>query len=235
MRRFRSRHIGYVLFGIILLYVLILWSFPCDQVRTAAIQGLEEVLPARVSLGKVSLSFPFYFHVENIRVESGPLSFQLPDMDLVPQILPFLKGKTAFQITDVMKPHRLRGEYQIKNNAGEMKISLENLELKTQYEKDFSFQTRASGEGTFQWVGEDFDRRNGKAWLLLEKGKIQGGEGQGQPPFLLGFIERVRAEFRIERGIMNVNRLEVNGKEMKDAIPGGSLPDLGMFLQPSLK
>ncbi len=227
MRRF----LGYVLFGLILLYLLVWWQFPCDRVRSAAVQSLEDVLPAKVSIGQVSLGFPFYFRIRNIRVDSGPLSFQLPDVDLVPQLLPLLQGKTAFNIRDQQKLRRFRGEYQIENNAGEFKIRLENLELQTQYEKKISFVIRASGEGAFQWVGEESDRRNGNAWLFLERGTIKSGEGLPSA-FLLNFVEKVRAEFRVERGVLNVNRLEVNGKDMKSSLAGGNFPDLGGFFQP---
>jgi type II secretion system protein N len=234
MGRFCGRHLGYVLFALLLLYLLVWWNFPCDQVRTAAVQSLEEVLPARVTVGKVSLGFPFYFRVDQVRLESGPLSLQLPDLDLVPQLLPFLRGQTAFKIADRQKLRRFWGEYQLKNDAGEMKIRLANLELKTQYEKDFSFVTKASGEAALQWFGEEFSKRNGQAWVLLERGQIQGGEGR-QSPFPLTFIEKVRAEFRIERGVLSVSRLEVNGKDMTGSFPGGVLPDLGNFFHPPIK
>jgi type II secretion system protein N len=231
MRQFRSHNLGYLLFGLILFYLFFLWQFPYDGVKKAIVQNLEESLPAKVSIGRVKPAFPFHLHLENIRLESGPLFIQFPNMILEPEILDFFwGGENEFRITNDGNLGRFRGEYQMKKSRGSMKIRLNNLEIGTRFQKEFFFQTKVSGEAAFQWVGEDVDRGDGQAWILVERGKIQGGKNL-QPPLPLSFIEKIRAEIQIQQGVPRVNRLEVNGKDLPGFNPGGGLPGLELLFE----
>ena len=118
----------------------------------------------------------------------------------------------------------------MEGNRGQVKFRLENLELKTLFQKEFSFRTKASGEAAFQWVGENADQQEGQAWLLLEKGKVEN-EGQAAP-FLLTFVSKIRTEFQVQKGVFRVTRLEINGKEFEGAIPPGGLSDLSALFPP---
>jgi type II secretion system protein N len=231
MRLFKRRLLWYLLFGAFLLLALFWWTFPSEQVQRATVRTLEELLPGKVTVESVRLSFPFHLVMKNITFESGPLLIQLPDTRLVPDLMGFLRGRMAFKISDFGKAPRLRGEYRMEGGRGEVRLRLENLELKTLYQKEFPFRTKASGEAVFQWVGENPEQQNGEAWLLLEKGKMEN-EGPAAP-FLLTFINKVRTEFQVQKGVFRVTRLEVNGKEFGGGVPPGGLSDLAALF-PSL-
>ena len=129
----------------------------------------------------------------------------------------------------------------MERNQRRVKIRLNNLEIKTSAPKETSFQMKLSGEATFEWVGEDFGKGNGQAWALLQRGEI-GGAQDAQLPLPLALFDTIRAEIKLQDGILQVKRLEVSGKDLKGSFQGdfpfpgkgkGDFPDLGLLLQPS--
>lgn len=92
MRLFKRRLLWYLLFGAFLLLALFWWTFPSEQVQRATVRTLEELLPGKVTVESVRLSFPLHLAMKNITFESGPLLIQLPDTRLVPDLMGFLRG-----------------------------------------------------------------------------------------------------------------------------------------------
>jgi type II secretion system protein N len=233
---------GYLIFSLSLFYLFLLWQFPYDQLKKAMIQGFEETIPFKLSITKMGPSFPCGLLIENIRLDSGALLFQLPDVSLHPNLLSFFRGESSFKVQDLGNSPRLRGEFHVQENQSRVKFRLDNLEVKTSAQKGISFQMKLSGEGTFQWRGEDFEKMKGQAWALLERGEIRGAQ-DGQLPLPLALFNKARAEIRLQDGVLQVKRLEVSGKDLKRSFQGdfqlpkkgkGAFPDLEFFLQPSV-
>jgi len=231
--------LGYLLFSLLLFYFFFLWQFPYHQVKKAIIQGFEEAVPLGLSIGRIRPSFPSNLLIENVRIESGSLIFQVPDMSLHPTLPGFFWGKTRFKLADLGNPQRLGGEFQSEKDQHIIKIRLHNLEMKASSQKEISFPMKLSGEAMFQWVGDDFEKGDGQAWALLERGEIRGA--QDSPlPLPLSLFDKIQAEIQLKEGVLRIKRLEVSGKEMKRSFQGdfqlserSGFPDLGIFLQPS--
>ena len=233
--------LGYFIFGLSLFYFFFLWQFPYDQLKKAIIQRFEETIPLKLSIIRMGPSFPYNLLMENIRIDSGSLLFQVPDVSLHPNLTGFFWGKRSFNLQDLATPPRLRGEFRMEKNRSGVKILLNNLEIKASAPKETSFQMKLSGEATFQWVGEDLQKGNGQAWALLQRGEI--GEAQNaQLPLSLALFDTIRAEIKLQDGLLQVKRLEVSGKDLKGSFQGdfpfpgqgrGDFPDLGLLLQPS--
>lgn len=233
--------LGYFIFGLSLFYFFFLWQFPYDQLKKAIIQRFEETIPLKLSIIRMGPSFPYNLLMENIRIDSGSLLFQVPDVSLHPNLLGFFWGESGFNLQDLANSPRLRGEFRMERNQRRVKIRLNNLEIKTSAPKETSFQMKLSGEATFEWVGEDFAKGNGQAWALLQRGEIRGAQ-DAQLPLPLALFDTIRAEIKLQEGILRVKRLEVSGKDLKGSFQGdfpfpgkgkGDFPDLGLLLQPS--
>jgi type II secretion system protein N len=235
--------LGYLLFGFSLLYAFFLWQFPYDQIQKAIIQGFEETFPMRLSIGKIGPSFPSNIAVENISIDSGSLLLRVPDMSLHPNLLGFFWGKWGFNLEAPGKSPGLNGEFQSQKNQNRVKIRLNNLVIRASAPKETSFQMKLSGEATFDWKGEDFDKGTGVGWALLERGEIRGPQNP-QLPMPLVLFDRIRAEVQLKGGMLRVRRLEVSGKDFNGSFQGdfpfpgkgkGEFPDLSLFLQPTRK
>jgi type II secretion system protein N len=231
--------LGYLLFGFSLFYVFFLWQFPYDQIKKTIIHGFEETFPMKLSIGTVGPSFPSRIHIENILIDSGSLLFQIPDVSLHPKLVDFLRGKTAFDLEALGKSQHLHGEFRSEEKQSRVNIRLNNLVIRTSAPKEISFPLKLSGEATFQWVGEDFEKANGQGWALLERGEIRGVQNPQLPPALTMF-DRIRAEVQLKEGMFRVKRLEVFGKGLSGSFQGdfpfpgkgkGDFPDLGLFWQ----
>jgi type II secretion system protein N len=234
---------GYLLFGFSLFYAFFLWQFPYDQVRRVIIQGFEEAFPMKLSIGRVGPSFPSNVAVENISIDSGSVLLQVPDMSLHPNLLGFFWGKTGFSLEGPGKSPGLLGEFQSQKNQNRVKIRLNNMVIKASAGKETSLQMKLSGEVSFDWRGEDFEKGTGLGWALLERGEIRGTQNS-QLPAALALFDRIRAEVQLKEGMLRVKRLEVSGKDFNGSFQGdfpfpgkgkGDFPDLGLFLQPSGK
>jgi len=231
--------LAYLLFSLSLFYFFFLVQFPYDQVKKTIIQGFEETLPLKLSIARVRPFFPSDLLIENIMIESGTLLFEVPDLSLHPNLPGFFWGKMNFDLRDLGNSQRLRGEFQSEKNQHRIEIRLHNLEMKASSQKEISLPLRLSGEATLHWAEDDFEKGNGQAWALLERGEIRGG--QDSPlPLPLALFDKIRAEIQLKDGVLRLKRLEVSGKEMKGSFQGdfqlterGGFPDLKIFLQPS--
>jgi len=235
--------LGYLLFGFSLFYVFFLWQFPYDQVRRVIIQGFEETFPMKLSIGRIGPSFPSNVSVENISIDSGSVLFQVPDMNMHPNLLGFFWGKAGFNLESAGKSAGLHGEFQSQKNQNRVKIRLNNMVIKASAGKETSFQMKLSGEASFDWRGDDFGKGTGLGWALLERGEIQGVQNP-QLPAALSMFDRIRAEVQLKEGMLRVKRLEVSGKDFNGSFQGdfpfpgkgkGNFPDLGLFQQSSGK
>jgi len=232
--------LGYVLFGLSLLYAFFLWEFPYDQIQKTIVQGFEDTFGMKLSIGKLGPSFPSNIAVENISIDSGSLLFRVPDMRFHPNLLGVFWGKTGFDLDTPGKPQGMHGEFQSQKNQNRVKIRLNNLVIKASAPKDTSFQMKLSGEATFDWKGEDFDKGAGVGWALLEREEIRGPQNP-QLPMPLALFDRIRAEVQLKEGMLRVRRLEVSGKDFNGSFQGdfpfsgkgkGEFPDLSLFMQP---
>jgi type II secretion system protein N len=233
--------LGYSIFSLALFYFFFLWQFPYDQLKKAIIQRFEEAVPLTLSIARMEPSFPHKLRIENIHIDSGSLLFQIPDLSLHPNLLGFFWRKGGFTLQDSANSPRLRGEFRMEKNQRRVKIQLNHLEIKTSAQKEISFQMKLSGEAMFEWVGEDFAKGNGQAWVLLGRGEIRAAQ-DARLPLPLALFDTIRAEITLREGILRVKRLEACGKDLKRCFQGdfqfpgkgkADFPDLGIFLQPS--
>ena len=236
--KIRPPFLGSFILGLVLFYLFFLWQFPYAQVRKAMVQAFEETVPLTLSIGQVGPSFPANLRIENIRVSSDSLSFRVPDLTLHSNLLSFLTGKTHLDIRDSNNSSRLEGRFRQEKNKNRLNLQLNQMEVKTQSSKEFSFLLKLSGEASFQWEGENWEKGNGQAWALLERSEIQGAQiSQAHP--LLTLFDTLRAELQLKEGIIQVKRLEASGKDTRFSLPkdlqfpikGGIPSDLGILFQ----
>ena len=232
--------VGYLVGGLAFFYAFFLWQFPYDRVKGAAIQSFEETLPLNLSIGRVGPSFPFRLRFEDIRIESGLLSFQIPDLTLRPVLLSLFLGRMEVTLKGSKNPERFRAEFEQEKSLGRVKIWLHGVEIQASSPKEFSCLMKGSGEASLQWPGENWEKISGQAWALLERGEIPGGQN-AQIPLPLTLFDTMRAEAQVKEGVLRLKRLELSGKDLKASLPkevqfplkGGSLPpDLGLVFQP---
>ncbi len=232
---------GYILFAFSLFYLFFLWQFPYEGVKKAIIQSFAETLPLNLSIERVGPSFPLQLHLEKINVRSNTLLLQIPDLTVQPNFINFVLGKTAIYVKDLLTSQRLQCEFVAENNQNRLKIRLNNLEIKAFLTSEFSMPVKLSGEATLQWVGENFEKLNGQAWALLQRGEIQGIPNP-RLPFPLALLETVRAEIQIQEGNLRVKRLVGSGKDLKgivlkdfqiplSGLEKGAFPDLSLLFQ----
>lgn len=236
--KMRPPFLASFLLGLVLFYLFFLWQFPYAEVRKAMVQALEETVPLTFSIGRVGPSFPASLQIENIRISSDSLSFRIPDLTLRPNLLGFLFGKTQLAVRDSKNPSRLQGGFRQEKKKNRLNLQLNQAEVQASSPKEFSFLLKMSGEGAFEWEGEDWGKGNGQAWALLERSVIEGAKISEAHP-LLTMFETLRAEVQLKEGIIQVKRLEASGKENRFSLPrdlrfpikGGIPPDLGIFFQ----
>lgn len=235
--------IGYFLFSLALFYVFLLWQFPYEALRKAIILSFEESLPASLQIERAGPKLPLNLILENIRIQSGPLAIQLPDVSVQPDWLGFCFGKTRFDLVDRGNFDKFRGEYGLSNNRGNLKIQAKELEIQATSAKDFSLRVMLNGEARLQWMGENYEEGQGEIWFSLRRVTMEAASGYSLPPFLTLF-DRIRAEVQVRDGSYHLRRLEVAGKDINRSFQGdfmisgkgkSGLPDLGAILMLPMK
>jgi type II secretion system protein N len=232
--------IGYACFFISLLYCFLLWQFPYESLRREIVKGFEENVPLNLTIGKVGPSFPFTLRLQDIRISSGTVSVQIPDMKVKPDLLGFLRGDAGYGLVDAENPERLLGEYRLVKDQNTLRIRGKEMAIQTSSRKEFSLQVSLSGEANLKWVGESLEKGDGQIWVLLKKNVLQAESNYKLPEFLTAF-DSVRAELQVKNGAVALKRLEASGKnnlarsfqgDFQLAGPGrGGLPDLGVLFQ----
>src|SRR4030043_541834 len=226
--------VGYILFSAALFYLFFLGQFPYERVKKNIVQSFEDAFPFRLSIGRVGPYFPVNLLIEDIRIASAAANFQLPDMDIHPNLPGFIFGKTGFSLKDAKSLQRPHGEFQQEKTQGKMKIRLNHLVVKAFSPKGYSFPLKLSGEATLKWTGEETEKGNGQAWVWLEKGEITGAQ-DSELLFPWSLFDTLRAEIQMQEGDLRLKRLEVVGKDLKGTFQGdfslsgiekGGFPDL---------
>ena len=231
--------LGYFLAGVLFFYAFFLWQFPYDRLKNAWVQSFEEALPLSLSIGRLAPVLPWGLRLEDVRVGTDSLSFRLPDLILRPDLPAFLAGKTGLSLQEAGSPARLAGKFRQEKNKNDFRLQLNKAEVQALAGKEISFRLRLSGEGAFEWLGEDWEKGNGQLWALLERGEFQGSPG-AQIPLPLKLFDSVRGELQFKEGLARVKRLEASGKENRFILPqpiqiplkGGALsPELFLLFQ----
>jgi type II secretion system protein N len=232
--------IGYICFFISLFYCFFLWQFPYESLRREIIRSFEENVPLTLSVGKVGPSFPFTLCLQDIKISSGKVSVQIPDMRVEPDLLGFLRGNAGYGLVNAENPERLLGEYRLVKKENLLRIRGKEMTVQTSSPKEFSLQVLLSGEANLKWVGENPEKGEGQIWVLLRKNALQAEGNYKLPEFLTAF-DSVRADLQMKNGAVALKRLEASGKnnltrsfqgDFQLAGPGrGGLPDLGMLFQ----
>lgn len=223
--------LGYILLGGFLFCVFFLGQFPYERLKKNWIQSFEESLPLTLSIGRVAPSFPLNLGIENIRVGREGFSLQLPDLIVHPHLVKTLLGNPSFECSDGKNSSRLTGRFQQEKNRNRLDLRLNKLEIQASLGTGQTFWIKASGEASFQWEGEDWERARGQLWSLLERGELRGGAAS-QLPLPLTLFDTLRTEVLVQEGIARVTRLEASGKDARFTLPqqvqvplkGGALP-----------
>ena len=231
--------LAYFLAGVLFFYAFFLWQFPYDRLKNAWVQSFEEALPLSLSIGRLAPVLPWGLRLEDVRVGTDSLSFRLPDLVLRPDLPAFLAGKTGLGLQDAGSSARLAGNFRREKNKNGFSLRLNKEEVQAFVGKETSFRVRLSGEGAFEWEGEDWAKGKGQLWALLERGEFQGSPG-ARIPLPLKLFDSVRGEVQLKEGMAGVKRLEASGKENRFTLPqpiqiplkgGGLPPELIFFLQ----
>jgi type II secretion system protein N len=225
--------LGYSLFGFSLFYFFFFWQFPYVQLQSRIVQNFEENIPLRLSIGKIQPSLFLTIHIENIRVQSESLYFQIPNLCLYPDLLGLLTEKPIIHFADAENSSRLQGTLQAEKDQRRVKIRLHHFPIQTFSGKEFIFQTQFSGEGNYQWSGENVAKGNGQAWAVMQRGQI-AERHLALVPLPLTLFDNVRTEIQLAEGKPQVKRLEVSGQEMKGAWQG-NLSDFSPIPPPPQK
>jgi len=210
--------LAYFLAGVLFFYAFFLWQFPYDRLKNAWVQSFEEALPLSLSIGRLAPVLPWGLRLEDVRVGTDSLSFRLPDLVLRPDLPAFLAGKTGLGLQDAGSSARLAGNFRREKNKNGFSLRLNKEEVQAYAGKETSFRVRLSGEGAFEWEGEDWAKGKGQLWALLERGEFQGSPG-AQIPLPLKLFDSVRGDLQFKEGMARVKRLEASGKENRFTLP----------------
>ncbi len=226
--------VGYFLAGVLFFYAFFLWQFPYDRLKHAWVQGFEEALPLRLSIARLSPVLPWGLRLEGIRLGTEALSLRLPDLILRPDLAAFLAGRAGVSLEDAESSSRLAGKFRREKGKNAVSLVLDKAEVQAYSGKETSFRIRLSGEGSFDWVGEDWARGNGQLWALLERGEFRGGPGD-PVPLPLKLFDSARGDIQFQEGMARVRRLEATGKENRFTLPQPiQIPLKGKGLPPEL-
>ena len=223
--------LGYILAGVLFFYAFFLWQFPYDRLKNAWVRSFEEALPLSLVIGRLAPVLPWGLRLDDVRVGTDTLSFRLPDLVLRPELAAFLAGRAGVSLEDAGSSARLAGKFRREKNKNGLSLRLNKAEVQAYAGKETSFRIRLSGEGAFDWVGEDWAKGNGQLWALLERGEFQGSPG-AQIPLPLKLFDSVRGDLQFKEGMARVKRLEASGKQNRFTLPqpiqiplkGGALP-----------
>jgi type II secretion system protein N len=232
--------LGYILGVGFFFYIFFFFGqFPYDRLKEGLIQSFEDSVPLSLSIGRIAPSFPLSLGMERIRVGSEGFSLQLPDLIVHPNLGQILLGNPSFEFSDGEDSSRLAGRFQLGKNQNRLNLRLNKLEIQASIGKGPNLRIKASGEASFQWEGEDFNRGRGQLWSLLEREELQKGAAS-QIPLPLVLFDTLRAEVQVQDGIARVKRLEASGKQTRFSLPQpiqvplkgqGLPPELALLLQ----
>lgn len=210
--------LGYILAGVLFFYAFFLWQFPYDRLKNAWVRSFEEALPLSLAIGRLAPVLPWGLRLDDVRVGTDTLSFRLPDLVLRPELAAFLAGRAGVSLEDAGSSARLAGKFRREKNKNGLSLQLNKAEVQAYAGKETTFRIRLSGEGSFDWVGEDWAKGNGQLWALLERGEFQGSPG-AQIPLPLKLFDSVRGDLQFKEGMARVKRLEASGKENRFTLP----------------
>jgi len=237
MIRSISKHkkcLGYILYGILLMIVLLYYRFPSDALGDYLQSTADEINPRyHVLIGKVRPSFPFGVKFLKTRVsfrENPDTNLFMAESLLIrPGLWSFLKGESKYWFDCLAYGGNIKGSVNFLDNGGEASerpfttsIELRDIRI-NDYEYLFTLIGRnvkgiLGGIITYSGQGNLLINGTGEANLRISDGSVE----LLQPIFSLESVsfDDVRIKMILEKTKIKLTRVELEGREIKGTLSG---------------
>jgi type II secretion system protein N len=237
MIRSISKHkksLGYILYGIVLMIVLLYYRFPSEAVGDYLQSTAEDINPSyTVLIGNARPLFPFGVKLLNTRVSlKGD-----PDTNLLiaetllikPRILSFLKGESKYGVDCFAYGGDIKGTVHFSDDGGETtgRPFSTSMELRDLRINDYDYLFKLIGRnvkgilgGSIAYSGQSGFLINGTgdASLRISDGSVE----LMQPIFSLKSVsfDDLWIKMILEKTKIKLTRVEIGGKEIKGTLSG---------------
>ena len=232
-----SKHkkcLGYILYGILLLIVLLYYRFPSDALGDYLQSTADETNPRyHVLVGKVRPSFPFgvKFLKTRVSLRENPDTnlFMAESLLIRPGLWSFLKGESKYRFDCLAYGGDIKGSVHFLDNGGEASerpfttsIELRDIRI-NDYEYLFTLIGRnvkgiLGGIITYNGQGNLLINGTGEANLRISDGSVE----LLQPIFSLESVsfDDLRIKMILDKTKIKLTHVELNGREIKGTLSG---------------
>ncbi|OPX34956.1 MAG: type II secretion system protein GspN [Desulfobacteraceae bacterium 4484_190.2] len=218
--------LGYILYGILLMIVLLYYRFPSDALEDYLQSTADEINPRyHVLVGKVRPSLPFGMKFLKARVSL----FMAESLLIRPGLWSFLKGESKYLFDCLAYGGDIKGSVHFSDNGGEASerpfttsIELSDIRI-NDYEYLFTLIGRnvkgiLGGIITYSGQGSLLINGTGEANLRISNGSVE----LLQPIFSLESVsfDDVRIKMILEKTKIKLTRVELKGREIKGTLSG---------------
>jgi type II secretion system protein N len=226
--------LGYILYGILLMIVLLYYRFPSDALGDYLQSTADEINPRyHVLVGEVRPSFPFgvKFLKTRVSLRENPDTnlFMAESLLIRPGLWSFLKGESKYRFDCLAYGGEIKGSVYFSDNGGEAperpfttSIELRDIRI-DDYEYLFTLIGRnvkgiLGGIITYSGQGSLFINGTGEANLRISNGSVE----LLQPIFSLESVsfDDVSIKMILEKTKIKLTRVELKGREIKGTLSG---------------
>ena len=226
--------LGYILYGILLMIVLLYYRFPSDALGDYLQSTAEEINPRyHVLVGKVRPSFPFGVKFLKPRVslrESPDIDLFMADSLLIrPGLWSFLKGESKYRFDCLAYGGDIKGSVHFSDNGGEAseRPFTTSIELRDIRVNDYEYLFTLIGRNvkgilggiiTYSGQGNLLINGTGEANLRISDGSVE----LLQPIFSLESVsfDDLRIKMILEKTKIKLTHVELKGREIKGTLSG---------------
>jgi len=226
--------LGYILYGILLMIVLLYYRFPSDALGDYLQSTADEINPRyHVLVGKVRPSFPFGMKFLKTRVslrENRDTNLFMAESLLIkPGLWSFLKGESKYWFDCLAYGGDIKGSVNFSDNSGEAseRLFTTSMELRDIRINDYEYLFTLIGRNvkgvlggiiTYSGQGSLLINGTGEANLRISDGSVE----LLQPIFSLESVsfDDVWIKMIFEKTKIKLTRVELKGREIKGTLSG---------------
>jgi len=230
----RKKWLGYILYGILLMIVLLYYRFPSDAVGDYLQTTADEINPGyTVWIGEVRPLLPFGVRLLKTRVSLK----EDPDTNLLiaesliikPRLWSFLKGESKYGVDCFAYGGDIKGTVHFSEDGGEAtdRPFTTSMELRGLRINDYEYLFKLIGRNvkgilggniTYSGQGSFLINGTGDASLRISDGSVE----LMQPVFSLKSVnfDDLWIKMILDKRKINLTRVEIGGKEIKGTLSG---------------
>ena len=226
--------LGYILYGILLMIVLLYYRFPSDALGDYLQSTADEINPRyHVLVGKVRPSFPFGVKFLKARVSfrenPGTSLFMAESLLIRPGLWSFLKGESKYRFDCLAYGGDIKGSVNFSDNGGEAseRPFTTSMELRDLRINDYEYLFTLIGRnvkgilgGIVKYSGQSnlLINGTGEANLRISDGSVE----LLQPIFSLESVsfDDLWIKMILDKTKIKLTHVELKGREIKGTLSG---------------